>query len=163
MSKSHYTSMVDSLIARRILSPAARDMAVGDLIHQLEAAGPDWAVLDLRLAWVQAGSPYKSEAAEFEARRQVGLPVIPADVTRNIMVADRVMFSLKHQSSSLVGSPRHGGPGPIVLILRDGELQTYVDDPERFGPKFGLQWCLNFWNNAEYSPTPDRATMEEGA
>lgn len=56
MQQSHYVSMRESLIRRRILSPAARDMAFEDLIFQLEQSGPEWAVKDLREAWERAGA-----------------------------------------------------------------------------------------------------------
>jgi hypothetical protein len=56
MRQSPYVSMRESLIRRRILSPAARDMSFEDLIHQLEHAGPEWAVKDLTDAWNQAGA-----------------------------------------------------------------------------------------------------------
>ena len=54
MAQSIYVTTRESLIARGVLSPAARDMPFEDIIHQLEHAGPEWAVEDLREAWDRA-------------------------------------------------------------------------------------------------------------
>lgn len=54
--KSPYVAERESLIKRGILSPAARDMPFDDIIHQLEHAGPEWAVDSLTDAWNRAGA-----------------------------------------------------------------------------------------------------------
>lgn len=70
--QSVYIETREDLIRRGILSPAARDMAFGDITHQLEQYDPSNARA-LRDAWVQAGGPYETRDAYLVARREAGI------------------------------------------------------------------------------------------
>lgn len=50
-------------------------------------------------------------------------------------------------STTFIGTI-YGGPGPVVMLSGDklAPIETFVTEPERFGPKLNGDWIYAFYN-----------------
>jgi len=74
-------------------------------------------------------------------------------VKKNHGVADQVSYiafvEYEDEPVSMVGFAGNtsGSPGPVVMITGDN-MQVFVSNPGRFGPKFDEAWVRKFFEEA---------------